>query len=238
MASKRRYDDDYDYGEYGDSRSRRGSSSRYDDADSGYEDDDSYGRSSGRGYEDDRYEDGRGGYDDRYDDEYDSGYEDDDSYGRSSGRVYEDDRYEDGYDGRYDDGYRDDDYDDRYDDYEEERRPRGNRKKAGRSSASARSSAGGRKSSGRNDYYQEERITGSSRGGRSKPKKKHGKGRAVLLFVEIVALVVVLGVLYITNKATKAGKLSLNDEQITELSSASTRGAIILQAATTAVTRS
>ena len=216
MASKRRYDDDYDYGEYGDSRSRRGSSSRYDDADSGYEDDDSYGRSSGRGYEDDRYEDGRGGYDDRYDDEYDSGYEDDDSYGRSSGRVYEDDRYEAGYDGRYDDGYRDDDYDDRYDDYEEERRPRGNRKKAGRSSASARSSAGGRKSSGRNDYYQEERITGSSRGGRSKPKKKHGKGRAVLLFVEIVALVVVLGVLYITNKATKAGKLSLNDEQITE----------------------
>ena len=87
MASKRRYDDDYDYGEYGDSRSRRGSSSRYDDADSGYEDDDSYGRSSGRGYEDDRYEDGRGGYDDRYDDEYDSGYEDDDSYGRSSGRA-------------------------------------------------------------------------------------------------------------------------------------------------------
>lgn len=191
MAGNRRddrYQDYDDYGEY--SRSRRGGSSRgYDDYDGG---------------DDSRYDDR---YDDRYDSRYDDGY--DDRY---------DDRYDDGYDDRYDDGY-DDRYDSRYDDdYEDERysggRSSGSRRSSGKRStgSSARKSYGSSRSSAQSRRSSQYAQNRGGRGGR----KKSSNRKAILFAVEAVVLVVVLGALWFTSKATKSGKVTLDDEQLTK----------------------
>ena len=224
MARNRRDDRYQDYDNYQDyARSRRGSSSReYDDgygddryADDGYDD----------GYADDRYADN--GYDDRYrDDRYDDRYGDDRYADDRYDDAYADDRYaDDGYDSRYDDRYADDRYDDPYDENADGYGSRGvsgrgARGGSGRTGGNASAKRGGRhsasRSTGRNKasaYRQPSRSSAERSTAGSRGKKK--KTRVVLFAVEAVVLVLVLGVLWFTSKATKSGKVTLDDKQLT-----------------------
>ncbi len=223
MARNRRDDRYQDYDDYQDyARSRRGSSSReYEDgyADDRYADDEYDGGYADDRYADDRYDDryAGDGYEDRYaDDRHDGGYPDD-GYG---------DGYEDRYaDDGYDDRYADDRYDDSYDAYADGYSGRGvsgrgTRGGSGRTGGTASAKRGGRqsasRSTGRNTgsaYRQPaRRSTGrGAAGGRGKKKKT----RVVLFAVEAVVLVLVLGVLWFTSKATKSGKVTLDDKQLT-----------------------
>lgn len=155
----------------------------------------------------DDYRDPRG-YDD-YGPDTDGAY-----YGRTEDAGYyagdygPDDYAEDGYDAGYaDDGYRDapDDYD--YDPYDERQ---------------TRSRRARREDPGCGDDYDDRRYERDlrnargqdSRGGNRRGGRKKGKGRIILFAVEIIALVVVIALLYMSKKVEKVGKVALDDTRI------------------------
>ena len=94
-----------------------------------------------------------------------------------------------------------DSYDYDYD-YEDERRP------SKKSSGSSRKSSGGR--------YEDERPHKKKKSSAKKKKEqaKKKRRRIVLFIVEIFALVILVGVLWVVQQGTKSGKMELDEEKI------------------------
>ena len=149
-----------------------------------YQDDGNY--QDDGSYQNDTYQDGS---------YQEDGYYQDDGYYQEENPQYGDSQYEDSQYGEYqEDGYYPDDG------YGEEPEDYGN----GRSSRKSRKESVKKQSRGSS------RGNGSQRGG----KKKSNTKRIVLLVVEIAALLVVIGILYLVTRVEKVGKADLSESDL------------------------
>jgi LCP family protein required for cell wall assembly len=149
-----------------------------------YQDDGNY--QDDGSYQNDTYQDGS---------YQEDGYYQDDGYYQEENPQYEDSQYGDSQYGEYqEDGYYPDDgYGEEPEDY-----------------GDGRSSRKSRKENVKKQSRGSSRGNGSQRGG----KKKSNTKRIVLLVVEIAALLVVIGILYLVTRVEKVGKADLSESDL------------------------